>query len=94
MRYAFHELNFNHVELDVIGYNKNAIKTYEKVGFITKDRMRSVVLRDGNCYDRIIMGILKHEWITHTENEVKKEAEPLYQNGSASFFIILQESLV
>lgn len=62
LRYAFYELNLNRVGLDVIEYNKAAIRAYEKVGFTIEGRMRSAVLRDGNNYDRIIMGILHNEW--------------------------------
>ncbi|RAL24083.1 GNAT family N-acetyltransferase [Thermoflavimicrobium daqui] len=62
LRYAFHELNLNRVGLDVIQYNESAIRAYEKVGFIIEGRIRSAVLRDGNSYDRIFMGILRDEW--------------------------------
>ncbi|ALP38439.1 acetyltransferase [Paenibacillus sp. IHB B 3084] len=62
LRYAFYELNLNRVGLDVIEYNKQAIRTYEKAGFLHEGRVRSAVLRDGNSYDRIMMGILYSEW--------------------------------
>lgn len=62
LRYAFYELNLNRVGLDVIEYNEAAIRAYEKSGFTIEGRMRSAVLRDGNSYDRIIMGILRREW--------------------------------
>ena len=63
LRYAFYELNLNRVGLDVISYNLPAIKAYEKAGFLVEGRMRSAVLRDGKQYDRIIMGILREEWM-------------------------------
>jgi RimJ/RimL family protein N-acetyltransferase len=63
LRYGFHELNLNRIGLDVIEYNDNAIAMYKKAGFKEEGRMRSAVLRDGNSYDRIIMGILKNEWL-------------------------------
>ena len=63
LRYAFYELNMNRVGLDVISYNLKAIKAYEKVGFKTEGSMRSAVLRDGKKYDRVIMGILRDEWL-------------------------------
>ncbi|TKH42097.1 GNAT family N-acetyltransferase [Paenibacillus terrae] len=62
LRYAFYELNLNRVGLDVIEYNEQAIRTYEKVGFQLEGRVRSAVLRDGNSYDRIMMGMLYSEW--------------------------------
>ncbi|WP_108669362.1 GNAT family N-acetyltransferase [Peribacillus acanthi] len=62
LQYAFCELNLDRVGLDVIQYNDRAIHAYEKVGFQQEGRMRSAVYRDGNRYDRIIMGILRSEW--------------------------------
>jgi len=53
----------NRVGLDVISYNLQAIKAYEKVGFKVEGSMRSAVLRDGKKYDRVIMGILRDEWL-------------------------------
>lgn len=62
LRYAFLELNLNRVGLDVIEYNKGAIRAYEKAGFKIEGRMRSSVLRDGKSFDRVLMGILRSEW--------------------------------
>lgn len=64
LRYAFCELNLNRVGLDVIGYNHQAIRAYEKAGFIEEGRMREAVLRNGKAYDRVIMGILKKDWLS------------------------------
>ncbi|GIN85207.1 N-acetyltransferase [Heyndrickxia sporothermodurans] len=63
LRYAFHELNLTRVGLDVIDYNKRAIRAYEKVGFQQEGRLRSAVFRDGESYDRVLMGILYSEWL-------------------------------
>ncbi|PLR89148.1 GNAT family N-acetyltransferase [Bacillus sp. T33-2] len=62
LRFAFHELNLDRVGLDVIEYNKRAIRAYEKVGFQQEGRVRSAVYRDGKRYDRAMMGILRTEW--------------------------------
>jgi RimJ/RimL family protein N-acetyltransferase len=62
LSYAFNELNLNRVGLDVISYNHQAIRAYEKVGFTVEGRKRSAVLRDGKQYDLVIMGILRDEW--------------------------------
>ncbi|WP_096911856.1 GNAT family N-acetyltransferase [Neobacillus jeddahensis] len=62
LHYAFHECNLNRVGLDVISYNLQAIKAYERVGFQMEGAMRCAVLRDGKAYDRMIMGILRDEW--------------------------------
>nr|WP_280635571.1 GNAT family protein [Bacillus sp. 165] len=62
LRFAFEELNLDRVGLDVIDYNKSAIRAYEKAGFQHEGRMRAAVYRDGKHYDRVIMGILRSEW--------------------------------
>jgi RimJ/RimL family protein N-acetyltransferase len=62
LRYAFHELNLHRVGLDVISNNTRAIRAYERAGFQREGTMRDAVLRDGSRHDRILMGILRHEW--------------------------------
>jgi RimJ/RimL family protein N-acetyltransferase len=62
LRYAFDELNLHRVGLDVISNNARAIRTYEGAGFQREGTMRDAVLRDGSRHDRILMGILRHEW--------------------------------
>ncbi|MBS2969524.1 GNAT family N-acetyltransferase [Metabacillus sp. KIGAM252] len=63
LQYAFYELNLNRVGLDVISYNEPAIRAYRKAGFTEEGRLRETVLRDGKAFDRIVMGILRREWI-------------------------------
>lgn len=63
LKYAFYELNLHRIGLDVISYNKLAIALYKKMGFQMEGCMREAVQRDGKCFDRMIMGILRDEWI-------------------------------
>ncbi len=62
IRYAFDELNFNRVGLRVMSNNYGAIRCYEKVGFVHEGIVREGVLRNGEKYDLIYMGILQSEW--------------------------------
>lgn len=62
LRFAFHELNLHRVGLDVNSNNEEAIRSYEKAGFVVEGRIRESVLRDGEAIDRIYMGILYSEW--------------------------------
>ncbi len=62
LRYGFCELNLYRIGLDVISYNTNAIRAYQKVGFQVEGTMRESVLRDGQKYDRILMSILRNEF--------------------------------
>ena len=60
--YGFTEMNLERITLGVFDYNKRAIRTYEKTGFILEGRMRQAVHRDGSRVDIVYMGILRDEW--------------------------------
>jgi RimJ/RimL family protein N-acetyltransferase len=62
LRYGFTEMNLERITLGVFDYNKRAIRTYEKTGFILEGRMRQAVHRDGSRADIVYMGILRDEW--------------------------------
>ncbi|WEG12541.1 GNAT family protein [Pullulanibacillus sp. KACC 23026] len=63
LQYAFLELNLHRVGLDVISYNKSAIRLYENAGFVEEGRIREAVYRDNQRYDRIYMGLFRKEWL-------------------------------
>jgi len=67
LRYAFDELNLERVGLDVIANNAAAIRAYERAGFRQEGALRSAVLRDGQRHDRIVMGILRDEWLDQAQ---------------------------
>jgi RimJ/RimL family protein N-acetyltransferase len=60
--YGFTELNLRRITLGVFEYNKRAIRSYEKAGFILEGRQRKALYRDGSRVDIIYMGILREEW--------------------------------
>jgi len=62
LRYAFRELNLHRITLDVFGYNKRAIRSYEKAGFTHEGTIRQWINRDGKRWDVVFMGILRSEW--------------------------------
>jgi RimJ/RimL family protein N-acetyltransferase len=68
LRYAFTELNFERVSLDVFEYNPRAIRSYEKVGFRHEGRERGLLHREGRRWDLIYMGILRSEWEAQQKN--------------------------
>jgi RimJ/RimL family protein N-acetyltransferase len=60
--YAFGALNFHRVAIGVVGFNENALRFYEKIGF-----KREGVQRDGYYYnhrysDFVMMSILEDEY--------------------------------
>jgi RimJ/RimL family protein N-acetyltransferase len=62
LRYAFSELNLHRLSLSVFEYNRRAIRSYQKVGFVDEGRARQFLNRDGQRYDLLFMGILRAEW--------------------------------
>ena len=62
LRYAFTELNLHRVSLDVFEYNPRAMRSYEKAGFRPEGRIRQFMLREGQRWDLIFMGITRAEW--------------------------------
>lgn len=62
LRFAFTEVNLNRVTLNVFEYNPRAIRSYEKAGFRHEGRIRGALLKDGQRWDMVFMGILREEW--------------------------------
>jgi RimJ/RimL family protein N-acetyltransferase len=62
LRYAFEEVNLDRVGLDVISYNDDAIRLYQRAGFVQEGLVRRCVLRGGKHHDRVLMGMLREEW--------------------------------
>lgn len=62
VRYAFAELNLHRLSLNVFSYNRRAIRSYEKAGFVVEGRQRQAFRRDGQYHDLIFMGVLREDW--------------------------------
>ncbi|MFO7637062.1 MAG: GNAT family protein [Clostridia bacterium] len=62
IRFAFHELNLERLQLNVIAYNHRAIALYEKLGFRREGAFRQAILRDGKRTDLLLYGLLAGEW--------------------------------
>lgn len=60
--FAFNELNLHRVTLNVFDFNRRAMRSYEKSGFVHEGRARNALGRDGQRYDSVFMGILQSEW--------------------------------
>ncbi|KAH8832523.1 acyl-CoA N-acyltransferase [Flagelloscypha sp. PMI_526] len=60
--YAFDNLGYHRMGLNVYGGNTRAIKLYEKIGFKEEGRIREALYCNGKWEDSIEMGMLKREW--------------------------------
>jgi RimJ/RimL family protein N-acetyltransferase len=60
--YAFNMLNLNSVMLEVIDYNKRAIKCYEKCGFSIIGKKRQAIFIAGMFHDTLLFDILASDF--------------------------------
>lgn len=60
---GFEDLKLNRIMLTASSENIGAIKAYEKADFKHEGIMRQAFYRDGEFCDKVIMGILKEDWI-------------------------------
>jgi RimJ/RimL family protein N-acetyltransferase len=67
LQFAFNEINLHRVQLTVFAYNTRAIRLYEKLGFRHEGVFREALLRDGQRYDVLLYGLLRHEWSAHDQ---------------------------
>ncbi len=64
LRYAFSELNLHRVSAVVVEDNPGALDFLKRYGFVEEVRRRKAILRDGQTWDSIHMGILRDEWLS------------------------------
>jgi RimJ/RimL family protein N-acetyltransferase len=60
---AFERIGLNRVGLSVFSFNQRAIRAYQKAGFRIEGRERQAIVRDGQRWDEITMGVLAPEWL-------------------------------
>ena len=60
--FAFGSLNFHRVAIGVVGFNENAIKFYERVGFKKEGVQRDGYFYNHQYYDFVMMSILDREY--------------------------------
>jgi RimJ/RimL family protein N-acetyltransferase len=68
--YGFNILNLNNITLEVVEYNRRAIKCYEKIGFKYIGKHRSYMFMAGKYHDVLIYDILASEFASTYVNKV------------------------
>ncbi len=58
LRYGFEELKLHKIMLRVFAFNKGAVKSYEKAGFVQEGYLKDEIFIENNYYDIILMGII------------------------------------
>jgi RimJ/RimL family protein N-acetyltransferase len=59
--YGFFFRSLHSIKVEVNGYNRRAIRVYERLGFKPVGRLRGTILMNGSRYDQVIMDLLRHE---------------------------------
>lgn len=63
VKYGFQVLGLNRIMLTVSEKNIEAIKAYKNANFKTEGIMRQAFYRNGQFHNKIIMALLREEWI-------------------------------
>ena len=63
LRFAFNELNLYRVTAVVGEDNPLALNFFQKFGFVEEVRRRKSLLRDGQAWDLLYLGLLREEWL-------------------------------
>jgi RimJ/RimL family protein N-acetyltransferase len=60
--YGFFFRNLYSIKVEVNGYNRRAIRVYERLGFKLVGRVRGAIMLNGNRYDQVLMDLLRQEF--------------------------------
>jgi RimJ/RimL family protein N-acetyltransferase len=59
--YGFFFRSLHSIKVEVNGYNRRAIRVYERLGFKLVGRLRDTIMLNNQRYDQVIMDLLRHE---------------------------------
>ena len=62
LNWGFTYANLHRIEIGAFGYNKGALKLYERMGFVPEGRKRDWMWHEGRFWDVCEFGMLEDEW--------------------------------
>lgn len=62
LTFAFEELNMHRVQATVFSYNHRSMALFERLGFRREGAFREFLHRDGQRFDMVLYGLLRHEF--------------------------------
>ncbi len=80
--YAFNVLNYNSIMLEVIDFNKRAIRSYEKSGFQYMGKKRHAIFMAGIYHDLLLYDILASEFRSPYIENIYKSSTALTKKDS------------
>ena len=72
LRYFFHELRYQKVNVEIYGFNEASVKLHRELGFREEGRLRRMVYTGGAYHDSIMLGMTREEF-----EEAERELEAL-----------------
>ena len=81
LRFVFHELGYEKVNLTVYEFNTRAIALYEHLGFQHEARLRSQIYADGRRWDEIWMGMTRGDYEAQHAHWVPDAEAPASETG-------------
>lgn len=62
LKHLFNTLNLERVQMDTWSGNTQALRLYEKAGFVEEGRLRKNEFVQGSYYDTVLLGMLRSEF--------------------------------
>jgi len=62
LRYFFHELRYQKVNVEVFAFNEASLKLHQELGFQEEGRLRRMIYTDGAYHDAFILGMTAEEF--------------------------------
>ena len=60
--YGIEKLHLNRISLGVYDFNRRALRSYERIGFVQEGIERQSMRWDGEYHDQIFMAVLAQDW--------------------------------
>jgi RimJ/RimL family protein N-acetyltransferase len=68
LRYAFEELGYQKVTVEVLAFNEASISLHQRLGFQSEGRLRRMIFTGGQYFDLLMFGMTKEEFATNSLN--------------------------
>ena len=75
INYVFIKLGLNEITLNVFDFNKSAISTYKKVGFVEYEFIENARQFQNENWNLIKMKLYKDDWICKNANKTQEEEQ-------------------
>jgi RimJ/RimL family protein N-acetyltransferase len=62
LKWGFDMRELHRVSIGYIGWNPDAGRLYERLGFVQEGRERECFFSQGRFWDKVVMGMLEGEW--------------------------------